>query len=498
NNPLANLFTRIDVALPKWQSRLVLRDNYSHTDSMAFSRPTPPPTPNCPSIACFALSSAARRQVADKNGIAAQIYTTFQNGAYNELFLDGLRVVTSIKPTVKQPLIIARVKKGTLDASLQSGTYELAQGDLTDNRSVELTDNFTIPVRSHRVTFGFTSQLFRVRRQDVRGAYGVWQFSSLDSLQNGWAASYRVTRDSAGADVTVPGAQFGLYVGDEWSVTPRVTLTYGLRADIPTLARKPTYAAIVDSVFGRRTDVVPSGIVQWSPRISLAFDPTGDQRTLIRGGLGAFAGRAPLGWIINSYANYGAARTLFCGVPGAPDRPPPFTPDYQNPPLVCRSGGGLTSSSVGSVNLVDRRLKLPQSLRASLGIDHRLPWDMAAMIEGLYTRALHELFFVNRNLVSPNGIDRHGRVIYGAVDTNGTVTLTRAAPQFTADVIELTNQSKDHSYSITAQLAKEFSTDLQASVSLTYAQMRDVQSQRFTRNPSFDNWRFGRVLTGRQ
>src|SRR5207248_2830466 len=34
--------------------------------------------------------------------------------------------------------------------------------------------------------------------------------------------------------------------------------------------------------------------------------------------------------------------------------------------------------------------------------------------------------------------------------------------------------------------------------SLTYAQMRDVQSQRFTRNPSFDNWRFGRVLTGRQ
>ena len=499
SNPLVNLFTRLDVALPNWHSRLVLRDNYGHADSVAFSRPSPPPTANCPSIACFPLSSAARRQTADKNGVAAQMYTVFQNGAYNELFFGGLRVVTSIRPTVKQPLIIARVKTASIDASLQSGTYELAQGDLTSNRSIELTDNFSFSVARHRVTMGFSSQLFRVRRLDVRGGYGVWQFASLDSLASGLSASYRTTRDSAGADVTLPGGQYAAYVGDEWSVTPRLTLTYGLRVDIPTFGRKPTYAPAVDSLFALRTDVVPSGIVQWSPRASVIFDPTRDQRTLIRGGLGAFGGRPPLGWIINSYSNYGGARTLSCGTRGAVAGPPPaFNPDYQTPPLVCGNGQGLNSSAVGSVNLIDPRLQLPQNLRASLGIDHRLPLDVVARIEGVYTKALHELFFVNRNLAAPTGVDRHGRLMYGTIALSGQAAPALAVPQFNADVIELTNQSRDHAYSLTAQLAKQFSTSLEASASFTYAQIRDVQSQRLARNPSFDNWRFGRVVAGRQ
>jgi len=69
---------------------------------------------------------------------------------------------------------------------------------------------------------------------------------------------------------------------------------------------------------------------------------------------------------------------------------------------------------------------------------------------------------------------------------------------FGADVIEATNQSKDYSYSVTGQLDKRFDSNLAATVSVTYGHAYDVQSLRLTRNPSFDNWRFGRTVAGRQ
>ena len=497
SNPVANLFARIDVALPRLNSRLVARENYGHADSTAFARPSPPPTSNCLTLVCFPLSSSARRQTVDKSGAVVQLYTSFPSGAYNELFTGRLTVVTTIRPTVNAPLVLVRIKDPGLDATLQSGTYEQAQGDRTENRSFEVTDNITVPIAHHQITAGITGQFFRVRRLDVRGAYGVWQFDNLDSLERGTATRYRVTQDIAGADVTLSGVQYGIYAGDRWDVAPRVALTYGLRADIPTLEHHPPFNDQVYAVFGRRTDVVPSGDIQWSPRAGFTVDVTGEGRTRLRGGVGAFAGRPPLGWLINAFANYGQARTLNCGTPGTAP-PPTFAVDYRNPPLACSDGQGLTSASAGSVNLLDQHLKLSQNLRASLGIDQRLPWDVVATVEGLYTKALRELFFVNRNLAEPNGVDRHGRVMYGVPLSKGQVTVNLAAAQFKPDVIELTNESKDYSSSISGQLAKQFFTGFEGRVSFAYSRTRDVQSQRFVRNPAVDNWRFGRVLAGRQ
>ncbi|HZI41919.1 MAG TPA: hypothetical protein VFD67_09460, partial [Gemmatimonadaceae bacterium] len=138
------------------------------------------------------------------------------------------------------------------------------------------------------------------------------------------------------------------------------------------------------------------------------------------------------------------------------------------------------------------------ALRSSLGIDQHLAGGFVAALEGLYSKALEDLFFVRRDLREPRGVDRHGRVLYGTINAAGVTDSTWAVPQFKTDVVELTNQSKDYSYSVTGQLSKQFSTSLEAALSLTYSAARDVQSQRMIRNPSIDNWRFGRALAGRQ
>ena len=493
-NPLANVFVRVDVSLPNINSRLVVRENYGRADSAAFSRPSPPPTPNCRSLVCFPLSSVQRRQLVTKDATVAQLLTSFPGGTYNELILGRLTTVARISPVVKQPLIIVQIGQSSLGQTLQSGAYEVAHADQTDNRSVDVTNNLTIPRGPHSLTLGASAQFFRIRRLDLRGAYGVWTFPSLDALAQGQAQRYRVTQDFGGGDVTVPGAQYAAYVSDRWEVSRRFMLTYGLRADIPTLNSTPPYSRRVDSLFDRRTDEVPSGRVHWSPRIGFLAEPA--PTTRLTGGVGVFMGRPPMSWIINSYGNYGMPRTLNCA--GSLARPPVFSADAEDPPLACLNGQALTSDSVGSVNLLDPHLSFPQNLRTSLSVVRGLSSSVTLRFEGQYTRAIHELFFVNRNLAEPSRADVHGRVMYGTISDSGVARPALANTAFHGDVIELTNQSKDYSYSLTTGLEKRFASNLSADVSLTYGHVRDVQSHRFTRNPSFDNWRLGRTVSGRQ
>jgi len=497
DDPLTNVFARVDIALPSWNSRLVLRENYGRSDSMAFSRPSPPPTPNCPTPACFPLSSVARRQVIEKHSAVAQVFTSFRNGASNELFVGRLGVDASIRPVARQPLVVVLVPRTNQDtASLQAGSYELAHMDNTNNQSVEVTDNLTIPAASHHLTIGIAGQRFHVRRLDLRGAYGIWQFSSLSALEQGTAQTYRVAQDFGGGDVIVRGSQFAAYAGDQWEASPRLTVVFGLRADIPVFSSRPPYLAVVDSVLHRRTDAIPSGRAQWSPRLGFLVDARGDGRTLLRGGVGAFLGRPPLQWIGNAFQNYGRPRMLICGGARGMGPVPAFSPDYTNPPLACSNGAHLTTEGIGAVNFIDPHFRFPQNLRASLGLEQRLAPGVVAGIDAMFTRALHELLFVNRTLGLPDSLDMHGRAMYGAIGARGQATTTRAVPRFD-DVFELTNQSRDYSYSVSGRVAAQFSAKAGADVSVTYARARDVQSQRFTRNPAFDNWRFGRAISDR-
>src|SRR5437667_251497 len=64
HDPGGNLFARVDVALPAWNSRLVLRYNYTRADSGALSRPETAVATTCFTRSCFPLSSVQRHQLA--------------------------------------------------------------------------------------------------------------------------------------------------------------------------------------------------------------------------------------------------------------------------------------------------------------------------------------------------------------------------------------------------------------------------------------------------
>jgi hypothetical protein len=499
-NPSSSTFLRLDAPIARWNSRITLRANYGHADSSIFARPTMLAPTNCATTGCFSLSSLQHSRWVDKRSFAAQLVSNFARGAYNELQAGYTGITSGFRPTVRQPLILVTVPgTGGAPVVLQSGTHEIATGQRNASWTAELTDNLSISAGAHRVTFGFSAQLFDLDAFQLRGSYGIWEFGSLDSLQRGAASRYRVTRDT-GSVTAASGAYHSAYVGDEWEASSRLSLTLGVRADRSVLSARPPYVARVDSTFGLRTDKVPSGAVEWSPRLGFNYRLTSHDAAPVqlRGGAGLFTGRPPLFWLFGGFSAYGlAVRTLQCGpLPGDAGAAPVFSPDVRNPPQACAGGQTYGAATTGEIDIIDSRLRLPQTMRATLAADSRLPFGLVGTIEGLYTRATRAIFFSPINLVEPVATDRHGRMMYGNINAAGVAAPTRVSSTL-GDVIAITSESKDYAYSVVAELRKQSRlADLTGSFS--YGRARDVQSPRTVSALLTDNWRFARPVTGRQ
>ena len=248
---------------------------------------------------------------------------------------------------------------------------------------------------------------------------------------------------------------------------------FGLRADALRFSGRPPYNPAVDSVFQRRTSDFPRPRIQWSPRFGFDWQPFDDHLTRVRGGAGIFVARPPLGWLLGPARFNGAGvRTLTCSAPRG--GVPKFVADPELQPQACQDGRGFSD---GPVDLVDRNLRMAESFRASVGVDRRLPWNLDASIDALYSRVRSDFMFVNVNLSGPQGVDSHGRIMYGTIEPNGMtspalVTVDRRFPE----AIDLRNHSRGYSWAVTAQLNRSFADRLGLRAAYTRSRSRDLQS----------------------
>ena len=174
------------------------------------------------------------------------------------------------------------------------------------------------------------------------------------------------------------------------------------------------------------------------------------------------------------------------------------TPDINNQPQTCidSTGAPIGAGAYSEVDLLNKNLKYPQTLRATLGYDHQFGNGFVGTLEGMYTRGLNSFFYQNLNIGAPTGEDRFGRTIYAtSFAANGTPTTNLVSTQFKAGgIYDVKNQSKDYSYQMTAQLKKRFSNALEASAAYTHGHSYSVQD--ITSSTAASNFRFGRELSG--
>jgi len=151
---------------------------------------------------------------------------------------------------------------------------------------------------------------------------------------------------------------------------------------------------------------------------------------------------------------------------------------------------------LGAVNLADENLKFPQLFRATLGYDRALPFGVIGTFEGLYSRSINNLFYRSINIPQAGRIDAQGRTVFSTIGANGIPVIAPLNPVFGNNVIELSNQSRDYSYSLTSQLRKRFDRALEGSVAYTYGRSFSVSD--LTSSVAVSNFQFGRTFSGLQ
>lgn len=477
-NPLTNLFVRFDLQKLPFNSSLVLRHNYGKAQDDNFSRSFTGST--------FPLLINGYAFKSDKGATVAQLRSSFSNGAYNEIFA-GLTTIRDRRTPFAGgvPQFQAR---STTGFDIVSGSERFSHGNELDQDILELTDNLQIPVGTHRLTLGATYSTYKVRNLYAQSIFGVWNFNSLDDFQSGKTNQYIVGVPlPTGTDgaVRFRASLLGFYVQDEFNLTPRLSVTAGVRADVPTFGDKPPVNPTMLTQFSRNTSELPSGNMTISPRVGFNWDVTGDSKNQVRGGVGVFSGRPAYVWLSNSFQNSGLSGValLTCNASAAPVM---TVANVAHPPQACVTGTTASLSATAEVDLLNKNLKFPQSLRGNVGYDRQLGGGLVASFEAMYTKSLNALFYQNIALGAPLGTDPHGRLMYGTAPFATNLLF----PGRTT-VLDVSNQSKDYSYQLTTGLQRRWRNNWEGSVFYTYSKTMDVQS--LGSSTAYSQYRYGRA-----
>ncbi len=496
-NPLLNTFVRLDYQLSD-RTRFVLRNIYNDQEAFDFSR----------SLGTFNFLSNGFRRTEKSNQVVGQVFTNFANGFSNEFTLGLTSTRFKRNSDVLAPQVLVQNIGGTGSGiAFRAGTENSSQGNELREDLYEIQNNFTMPLGNHLVSIGTRNEIYKAYNAFLQNSYGNYTFNTLaDFVANRTPASFSGS-GGLGGDVVANfmAAQLAAYVQDQWSVTPRLTATFGLRVDVPLFFDKPSFAAAVQRDFGRSTSDLPSGNLQFSPRLGFNWDVTGDQQNQVRGGVGLFQGIPAYVWMSNQFQNTGAGLAqITCG--GAVAATNGASPLFNATPVSPRGCGLKTNGTagrslddgtfLGTVNLADPDLKFPQLLRATFGYDRKLPGNLIATVEGLYSRSINNFFYNNINIPQTGRIDAQGRTVFANFPATGIPTVAPLFPVYGSNVIELSNQSKDHAYSATSQLRKRFTGSFEGSVAYTYSRSYSVTD--LTSSVALSNWQFGRVYSGLQ
>ncbi|HVH10459.1 MAG TPA: TonB-dependent receptor [Gemmatimonadales bacterium] len=399
----------------------------------------------------LALPATGGTRTARAGGVMASFTSYFGEHWINELRGYVARQRQDWTPFVTLPAAHVAVASALTDGS--GGVAWLNFGgngafpQLADDRSVELADEFSwLPGRAaHRFKLGAYLNGTRAEENVTFNQFGTFTFPSLAALAADSPATFARTLTPLARAGTAWNS--ALYAGDAWRVGSGLYLTYGLRLEATRFSGAPPNNPGVDSLFGVRTDRIPSE-VHVSPRVGFTWEAAGGpdvpHTTYLRGGVGDFRSPTPPSLYSSALAAPGlsdAERDLVCI--GAAVPTPAWSRYDQDPstiPSQCTdSATGTTVIARPDVTAFARDFTAPRARRASLGLVQRFHGTYWVTLEGSYARGVSQYGFRDLNLnATPRFTlaDEAGRPIYVAADSifpaTGAVALTgsRIHPEF--------------------------------------------------------------------
>jgi hypothetical protein len=282
-----------------------------------------------------------------------------------------------------------------------AGEYVQGNSGTDEQRQVNLVDNLSVTRGGHQLKFGVDYRWLAPFTSPY--SYGIFtQFSGVTAAPGGALSGIASFAQSAAFQaVALLSQNFSLYGQDTWKITPRFTLTYGLRWDVNPPLRGKNSANDPFTVTGlnspatialapRGTPLYQTTYSNVAPRLGLAWQlhARPDWGSTLRAGFGIFydLGQGSLGGA-SSYFPYSAHKNI---------APAPFPLSSQDaaPPAI------TSNPPVSQLIVADPHLSLPRSYQWNVALEQSLGTSQSLSLT--YIGAIGRDLLRATNLFNPN------------------------------------------------------------------------------------------------
>lgn len=345
-------------------------------------------------------------------------------------------------------------------------------------RSTEISDTLSLYRGQHSIKMGVNvrwGKTFATYQTVPEYAFGSLADFANDSPYFEFRSMEIGTGAPARTRFPFVQKELALFVQDNWHVTPRLSLSYGLRWENffavrlgedrenwhPALSSDQLTPAGLAGARNQKVDqYYDHDWNNFGPRLGFVWDPTGGRKVAVRGGFGVLYDEIhtqPLFDIgFNPPANGSGSAGPDLGIPIVYGLAPSGTLDYApNPaltPLLDPTTGSVVGSRYALAGIVSD-MKVPLVLDGFAGVQYQVTKDLMAHASYKYRRTTNDLHTVDFNRAA-------GDLVDGQRD--------RINPSFDAITL-LTNRGRRTYHGLIAGAAKRFSHGWSASASYTYS-----------------------------
>ena len=261
----------------------------------------------------------------------------------------------------------------------------------------------------------------------------------------------------------------GAYAQDDWRPRSDLTVTIGVRADMPVFDQTGFENPIANALTFRdedgnavqyQTQKLPDATILWSPRVGFNWSVNPERGTQVRGGTGIFTGPPAYVWISNQIGENGML-TGFEQFDNTTVRPFNPDPDHYKPSTV--TGAPATSTGLA---VTDPDFKFPQVWRTNIAVDHKLPFGFTGTGEFIYNRDVNGVYYINANLPAAQSA-------FVGEDNRPRYTSNRINSNITSNIV-LKNQNQGRSWNAAASLRRTFNNGLFVTAAYAYGEAKNT------------------------
>jgi hypothetical protein len=280
------------------------------------------------------------------------------------------------------------------------GALGSISSDLLAWNSYQFYDDAFLTRGSHSLKFGFAFE--HMQNDEFSGGVppnGQFNFPSLQGFLLNQPTSVNIDDQSATRPIYVRQSLFGAYIQDDWRLRPTLMVNLGLRYEpvtVPTEAHN-TFAVLTSLTSPAETPVKTfwaknQSLLNFQPRIGLAWDPFRDGKTAVRAAFGIYD-ELPLSWVFT----HGSTGVL----------PYSLEKDGSNLPAGSFPTGAVALVSLPNLTTVGNRFiqqnpKRNYTMNWNLNIQRELAGNVTAAVAYVGSHTLHSPFSTDdSNMVLP-------------------------------------------------------------------------------------------------